>query len=102
MTAQKFMLFISATAMTLTMFATVETSAGFKERTEILNTGRYEMVEGIAVMIYSLALSLGTMVLCYTEPLRATEKSLLIVSGLIIGWFWTREIIKQSRKRRRK
>lgn len=60
------------------------------------------MIEGVRTMIYSTALFVGTSVLCYSEPLRATEKALLVISGLIIGWFWTVEVLKQNHRENHK
>lgn len=60
------------------------------------------MFEGIAVLVYSLALSLGTMVLCYTKPLSITDKALLIICSAIIGWFWTLAIVRANHKNQRR
>lgn len=54
------------------------------------------MKKGVMYMVYSLAVSVGTMLFCYGGPVRTVDKMVMMVCGLLIGWFWSVEIAREA------
>ena len=59
-------------------------------------------MRGVKLMIYSSAIFIGSILCCYGEQLRMTERLTAVICGVIIGAFWLDEIRREAQEFNRK